>query len=554
MCGIHVCLEVVNHFNVTPDCVTASSPLTLERERLELRKQIAAANLALCRRGIDSCGKISQCVNADISVTFCSSILQIRGRQKTVVPLHKSSSRNILAFNGEIYAHGDQCIVGSDSRWLLDQLEALEGDSVGIIRLFSTLRGPWCIVYWHHETRRLWIAKDVIGRRSLLLRLPTSRNQALTISSVASTPHEGTWIDCPPGIYSYDSASLLYYSVQRSSHSLVNHAWSDEVTKTLFTFRRGTVSLLQNADNRMSQVPTYKISGILHSCFFQSMLWRSLDRAVDSRVLQQSRYTMGGSCTDAHFGVLFSGGLDCTVLCTLLHKHLRTCETIELFNVCFNEGRSPDRQAALSAFRELKLVCVGRNWRLIEVNVSGAELSSMKQYIESLIRPSKSSMDFNIAAALWFAARGIGMVDLGTELVPFYSKIRVLVSGQGADELFAGYSRHRTVFLSFGQEALSECLRNDFLRIWRRNLSRDDRIFSDHGREVRFPYLDEEVVQVILRSPLDKIADLSLEKGVGDKKCLRELALHLGLPGTGTKVKRAIQFGSRIRRFETQYG
>ena len=130
MCGIHVCLEVVNHFNVTPDCVTASSPLTLERERLELRKQIAAANLALCRRGIDSCGKISQCVNADISVTFCSSILQIRGRQKTVVPLHKSSSRNILAFNGEIYAHGDKCIVGSDSRWLLDQLEALDGDSV----------------------------------------------------------------------------------------------------------------------------------------------------------------------------------------------------------------------------------------------------------------------------------------------------------------------------------------------------------------------------------------------------------------------------------------
>jgi hypothetical protein len=46
--------------------------------------------------------------------------------------------------------------------------------------------------------------------------------------------------------------------------------------------------------------------------------------------------------------------------------------------------------------------------------------------------------------------------------------------------------------------------------------------------------------------PLHLVADLSLPPGVGDKAVLRTALRLLGLPQAAARVKRAIQFGSRI--------
>ena len=86
----------------------------------------------------------------------------------------------------------------------------------------------------------------------------------------------------------------------------------------------------------------------------------------------------------------------------------------------------------------------------------------------------------------------------------------------------------------------------DLTRLWKRNLGRDDRCISDHGREAWFPYIDEAVVGYLHSLPLSKICNLELDAGVGDKIVLRRLAELLGLTRSSQMVKRAIQFGTRI--------
>ena len=106
----------------------------------------------------------------------------------------------------------------------------------------------------------------------------------------------------------------------------------------------------------------------------------------------------------------------------------------------------------------------------------------------------------------------------------YRSACKVLLVGLGADEQLGGYGRHRVVHNAAYSAALNQseraadgdvsspsspdasasthdvaaaaaevALRTELLkdtaRLWRRNLGRDDRCVSDHGREARHPYV-----------------------------------------------------------------
>lgn len=131
---------------------------------------------------------------------------------------------------------------------------------------------------------------------------------------------------------------------------------------------------------------------------------------------------------------------------------------------------------------------------------------------------------------------------------PYTSTARVLLVGIGADEQLGGYGRHRTAFVNGGAQALRDELAMDMRRIWKRNLGRDDRCISSHGKEARFPFLDERVVQFVSCLPTECICDLSQERGEGDKLVLRLAARQLGLRNCTGLAKRAIQFGTRIAK------
>jgi asparagine synthetase B (glutamine-hydrolysing) len=125
---------------------------------------------------------------------------------------------------------------------------------------------------------------------------------------------------------------------------------------------------------------------------------------------------------------------------------------------------------------------------------------------------------------------------------------KVLLSGIGADEQLGGYGRHATAYKHRSWEGLRHEMDKDVLRLWKRNLGRDDRVISSNSREIRAPFLDENVAEFISKLDLPIITDPRLQRGTGDKRILRRVATILQIPSCATLQKRAIQFGSRVAR------
>lgn len=292
----------------------------------------------------------------------------------------------------------------------------------------------------------------------------------------------------------------------------------------------------------------------------------------------------------ANIAILFSGGVDSMVIAALADRHIPLDEPIDLLNVAFvpkqktglpfpniggrkqqnhqeipseessqstavaegpDDAEVPDRVTGKAGLKELQSVNPSRTWNFVEINVSLEELQKLRRArICHLVQPSDTVLDDSIGCAVWFASRGIGWLVTQDTVRSYKSSAKVILTGIGADEQLAGYSRHRARFQSLGLEGLNEEIAMELGRISSRNLGRDDRVIGDHGKEARFPFLDENVVSFLNSLPVWEKVDLALPRGVGEKLILRLAAMELGLPASALLPKRAIQFGSRIAKLE----
>jgi asparagine synthase (glutamine-hydrolysing) len=220
-------------------------------------------------------------------------------------------------------------------------------------------------------------------------------------------------------------------------------------------------------------------------------------------------------------GIIFSGGIDSVLVAYLAAKMVPKV-------VCYTCGVKGSSDIAYA--REIAD-------RLdFDLRVAELSLGEVENMIPEVIRVIEDSNSGQVEVALPV----YGAVRLAHQ-----DGTKVMLTGQGADELFGGYSWYSYVAEKEGYKNLRRHMIEDLLLLYKETLEREDKITMAHSIELREPFLDPEVIKVALEIDLR----LNVKKGHDSfgKHVHRRLAQSLGIPkDIAYRIKEAAQHGSGI--------
>ena len=200
---------------------------------------------------------------------------------------------------------------------------------------------------------------------------------------------------------------------------------------------------------------------------------------------------------DVPVGVFLSGGLDSSIIAAILARLAEPGTVIQSF-AAGTEGSS-DLAAARVVAEHLGLDHHERVYTDDDVVAVLPEVvRSTESYEPSLVR---SAVPNFLLAEL--AAR----------------HLKVVLTGEGADELFAGYHHLRELDVDALQAALAEGV----AVLHHLNLQRCDRVTMAHGLEARVPFLSRDMLALALRIPMEwKLLGEDGQEQAQEKALLRE--------------------------------
>ena len=224
----------------------------------------------------------------------------------------------------------------------------------------------------------------------------------------------------------------------------------------------------------------------------------------------------------SEIGVIFSGGLDSSYLALLLKEISENIPLkIKLYAVGV-EG-SKDVEAAIYASKFLNL----------DLEIFEVTEDAVREALPSVV---KAIGDDNLMKA------GVGLTTYFATKMVARDGLKVAISGQGADELFGGYKRY---VQSFIDGTLNYDLRVDMSKMYHVNLERDDACSMLNSVELRLPFLDKKLVELVLNIP-DNKKIVSMHDDMR-KSILRKLAFEEGLDyEIAYRPKKAAQYGTSI--------
>ena len=203
--------------------------------------------------------------------------------------------------------------------------------------------------------------------------------------------------------------------------------------------------------------------------------------------------------------IAFSGGLDSGVVAAIAKRYARSAT---LYTV--GTDGSHDLTEAKASAEEL-----GIKWVQIRLT-EGSIIDGLRKMIS--ITGTKDIVTLSFELPLFFVCMNCSEEDV--------------IGGQGADELFAGYSK----YVSLEESDLKRKTAEDMKKLNEITLPHEKKVAEHFGKRIHHPFLDEKVMKEA-GSPEPPSAD-------SRKMKLKEVSESIGYPSFSAKGKRSAQYSS----------
>ena len=320
-------------------------------------------------------------------------------------PMESSCGRYSMVFNGEIYNHLDL-----RKQYLSDHTFKGHADTETIIELFRLRReemlkdmvGMWAILIWDKQEQRMFVSRDRYGQKPVYVRrvsgswLIASEVKPL----IADNEHPA-----------YDPTELAEYLALGNYGHLGVHTFFRDVRH----FPQGCYAWVKHSDEKIEPKKYWelpKINAKDKIPFNESTKKELHDRIVEG-VLSQT-------LADVPIGITLSGGIDSSIIAGILstyydkETHIFTAQSP---NTKYDETKYVN--AVIEKFGKSNFIVHNKNLHELSIKKDLATYINIQE--EPFGDPSIMGHGF--------------LMNMAAE-----ANIKVVLNGQGADELFYGYN------------------------------------------------------------------------------------------------------------------